>query len=306
MVRAVGSVVLSVDAELGWGFVDFDDPPADRVESGRDGWRALARLLEEYDVPATWAVVGHLVDEECDGRHADHPAGPEWFAREREEWADRPDLTRGPELLERLRESPLDHDIGSHTYAHLEFGKPETTREMAAAELERSRAVMDEWGVDARSFVFPRNNVGHLDLLAEYGFETYRGRRPGPRRSLPEKLRTVALGDERPPLVTPETDEHGLVNLPASLFLYSYEGVARRVTEPLVGDPIVELVERGLDAAAGEEGVLHLWLHPNNLVGEPEVRRMEAVLEAIDERREAVPVETMAEVADRLRPTPMQ
>ncbi|WP_436910123.1 polysaccharide deacetylase family protein [Halosimplex marinum] len=298
----MGSVVLSVDAELAWGFVDHDTPPADRVESGRRGWRTLARLCEEYDAPATWAVVGHLLEDDCDGRHADHPIGPGWFARERGEWADRPDLTRGPELVERLRDSPVDHDIGCHTYAHVEFGAPGTTRAMAAAELERARALMDEWGIDGRSFVFPRNNVGHVDLLSDYGFEVYRGRRPVERRSLPEKLATVAVGDGRPPLVEPAVDDGGLVNLPASLFLYSFEGPALRATKPVLGDPVVELVERGLAAAADGDGVLHLWLHPNNLVDDAAVERIEAVLRAIDEHREAVPVETMADVAARRRP----
>lgn len=301
MARRVGSVVLSVDAELAWGFIDHDTPPTDRVERGREGWRALSRLCEAYDVPATWAVVGHLLQGDCDGGHADHPIGPGWFARERNEWADRSDLTRGPELVERLQASPVDHDIGSHTYGHVEFGAPGTTRAMAAAELERSRALMDEWGIDGRSFVFPRNNVGHLDLLTDYGFEVYRGRRPVERRSLPGKLKTVALGDGRPPLVRPTVDEHGLVNLPASLFLYSFQGHALRATKPVLGDPVVELVERGLDAAADGEGVLHLWLHPNNLVDDATLDRIEAVLRAIDERRDAVPVETMAEVAARRR-----
>ncbi|MFC7139034.1 polysaccharide deacetylase family protein [Halosimplex aquaticum] len=300
----MGSVVVSVDAELGWGFVDYDSPPESRVESGRSGWRTLCRLFDAYDVPATWAVVGHLFHEACDGRHPDHPAGPEWFAPEREQWADRPDLTCGPELIERVRESGPDHEIGSHTYSHVLFGDDQTTGDVAAAELARSRAVADEQGIDLRSLVFPRNELGHRDKLAEHGFDAYRGGRPTPRRTLPEKLKTVAFGSGHPPVVTPATDEYGLVNIPASLYLYSFEGPALRATKPFVGDPIVELVERGLDAAAESEGVLHLWLHPNNLVGEPQVRRIEGVLRAIDAHRDEVPVETMAAVAARARAEP--
>ncbi|WP_436927190.1 polysaccharide deacetylase family protein [Halosimplex amylolyticum] len=300
----MGSVVVSVDAELGWGFVDFESPPEDRVESARSGWRTLCRLFEAYDVPATWAVVGHLFHESCDGRHPDHPAGPAWFAPERDLWGDRPDLTCGPELIERVRKSGPDHEIGCHTYSHVLFGDDGTTSEVAAAELSRCRALADEWGIDLTSFVFPRNEVGHREQLAEHGFEAYRGSRPVPRRSLPEKLKTVAFGTGAPPIVTPAVDDHGLVNVPASLFLYSFEGIALRATKPVVGDPVVELVERGLDAAAEGDGVLHLWLHPNNLVGAPQVRRIEAVLRAIDARREEVPVETMAEVAARTRGEP--
>ncbi|WP_415381215.1 polysaccharide deacetylase family protein [Halosimplex sp. TS25] len=300
----MGSVVVSVDAELGWGFVDYERPPESRVESARSGWQTLCRLFDAYDVPATWAVVGHLFHEACDGRHPDHPAGSEWFAPERGLWADRPDLTCGPELIDAVRNSGPDHEIGCHTYSHVLFGDDETTSDVAAAELARSRAVADEWGIDLQSFVFPRNEVGHRDQLAEHGFGAYRGGRPVARRTLPQKLKTVAFGSGAPPLVTPAVDEYGLVDVPASLFLYSFEGPALRATKPVVGDPIVELVERGLDAAAEGEGVLHLWLHPNNLVGEPQVQRFEGVLRAIDAHRDEVPVETMAEVAARTRAEP--
>ena len=293
----MGSVVVSVDAELGWGFVDHETPPPDRLESGRPGWHTLCRLFEEYDVPATWAVVGHLFHSRCDGRHSDHPAAPEWFARERGEWAGRPDLTCGPELVERVRRSSVDHEVASHSYSHVEFSNVDET--VAAAELERAVAIADEWGINVESFVFPRNEVGHLDLLADHGFRSYRGRRPTPRRSLVSKLRTTAAGSGRPPLVTPEREDNGLVNVPASLFLYSFEGRPLQVTRPVVGDPVVELVRRGLDAAADDEGILHLWLHPNNVVGEAEKRRLDAVLAAIDDSREDVPVETMADVAAR-------
>ncbi|WP_459191998.1 polysaccharide deacetylase family protein [Halosimplex sp. J119] len=295
----MGSVVVSVDAELGWGFIDYDSPPEQRVESGRSGWRTLCRLFEAYDVPATWAVVGHLFHDSCDGRHPDHPVGSDWFARERGEWADRPDLTCGPELIERVAESDVDHEIGCHTYSHVLFGDEGTTDEIADADLARSRAVAEEWGIELSSVAFPRNDVGHRDQLAEHDFDAYRGVRPTRRRTLPQKLKTVTVGSGHPPIVTPAVDEYGLVNIPASLFLYSYEGTLLRATKPVVGDPVVELVERGLEAAASDDGVLHLWLHPNNLLGEPQVSRMEAVLGAIDARREEVPVETMGEIAER-------
>jgi peptidoglycan/xylan/chitin deacetylase (PgdA/CDA1 family) len=55
--------VISVDAELGWGFHDID-PPTSRVEAARTGWKRLAGLFNEYDVPATWAVVGRQCDEQ--------------------------------------------------------------------------------------------------------------------------------------------------------------------------------------------------------------------------------------------------
>lgn len=295
----MGSVVISIDAELGWGFIDFESPPIRRVECAREAWSFLCDRLDAHGIPATWAVVGHVFQESCDGDHSDHPAWPEWFERERGPWADRPDLTCGAGLVRRVQNASVDHDIGGHTYSHVEFGKSTTSRETASAELSRSVELAEEWGVDLRSFVFPRNNLGHRDVLAEHGFDVYRDVRPGPRRGVTgrfiDSVRRVA-----PPLVRPAVDEYGLVNFPASLFLHGFEGVPLRATSLGGHDPIATLARRGIEAATREDGVFHCWLHPNNLVGPRQRRRLERILETIDAHREDLRVETMADVADRV------
>lgn len=295
----MGSVVISVDAELGWGFHDVS-VPTERLEAARVGWKRLAGLCSEYHIPATWAIVGHLFLEECDGRHADHPRSPEWFAREREAWADRPSLRFGPHLIADVANDPVGHEIGCHTFSHVLFGDPETTKEVARAELEASLAAARETDHSLRSFVFPRNSVGHRDVLAEYDFDCYRGAAPVRRTPL-EKLRTALLGEHDPTLVTPTIDEYGLVDVPASLYLFSFEGRTRQLVTRLFEDPVVTHAKRGIDRAARTDGVFHMWLHPNNLVGRPEIARMRKIFEHLDRRRDEVRIETMGEVASRVR-----
>ena len=300
MVDAVGSVVLSLDAELGWGFHDLEDPPTERVESGRRGWNAMLELLEEFDIPATWAVVGHLMLDSCDGRHAEHPAPDGWFERERGEWQDREDLRFGPDLVSDLLESDVDHEFASHTFSHVLFGHPETDRELAVAELECSTAIAEEWGCSFESFIYPRNEVGHRDVLAEYGVSAYRGwtpNREGIRAVFDSMVRDHSL------LVEPYIDEYGLVNVPASLFLFGFEGSARSIAESVWTDPMVALARRGIDEAATSDETFHMWLHPNNLTTERDDRRMRAILSYLDRRRSEsdLTVETMADVAQRVR-----
>lgn len=299
-VGAVGSVVLSLDAELGWGFHDLETPPTERVESGRRGWNVMLELLAEFDVPATWAVVGHLMLDSCDGRHADHPAPPGWFARERGSWADREDLRFGRDLVAALLESDVDHEFASHSFSHVLFGDPETDRELAAAELERSTEIADDWDQRIDSFVYPRNDVGHRDVLAEYGVSAYRG--PSPSRDGVRAVFDSTVRDESL-LVAPTIDEYGLVNVPASLFLFGFEGPARTVAESIWTDPMLELARRGIDEAAASDGVFHMWLHPNNLTDPRDDRRMRAILAHLDRRRTEtdLTVETMGAVADRLQ-----
>jgi peptidoglycan/xylan/chitin deacetylase (PgdA/CDA1 family) len=262
----------------------------------------MLELCETYDVPATWAVVGHLMLEDCDGQHVSHPSGPAWFERERTDWQDRPDLRFGPDLVADIAASPVAHEIASHSFSHVLFGDDDTTKDVARAELRHCTRLAADWEVDLDSFVYPRNDVGHRGVLSEYGIGAYRGQ-----TETPEGIRAVidSLFGDRSLLVEPHVDDHGLVNVPASLFLFGFEWPDRGLIESLWTDPLLHVVRREIDRAAAEDGLLHLWLHPNNLVDERDDRRMRAILEYIDRRREAddLIVETMGEVARRVRTT---
>ncbi len=292
-----GSVVLSLDAELGWGFHDLESPPPQRVEAGRRGWSTMLKLLDEFEIPATWGVVGHLLLDSCDGRHADHPAPDGWFERERTEWRDREELRFGTDLVAALLEADVDHEFASHSFSHVLFS--EIDRELAVAELERSREIATEWGESFDSFIYPRNEVGHRDVLAEQGVRAYRGRTPyreGSRVVFDSAIRDRSL------LVDPVIDEHGLVNVPASLFLFGFEGAARTVAESVWADPMVRVAKAGIDEAVRSNGLFHMWLHPNNLTHERDDRRMRTILSYLDRRRAEtdLSVETIGDVARRI------
>lgn len=300
----MGTVVISADAELGWGFHDVASPPRARVGGARDGWRTLLALAEEYDLPLTWAVVGHLLLEDCDGDHDDVPAPPGWFDHERgpDEW---PRSRRfGGELVEDVLSSPVDHEVACHSFSHVVFGAGSTDEELARAELRAFADAADRWGLSPTSFVFPRNVVGHRDVLAEFGYECYRGPSPfGATGSvLGRAKRTMVKADvirDAAPVVEPAVDEFGLVNLPASMFLFDFDGVARTAVATVRGDPVVGRARRSVEAVAPREGLLHLWLHPNNVVAASSEARVESIFAHLDRTRERTPltVETMGDVA---------
>ena len=301
----MGSVVLSIDAELGWGHHDLDDPPAARVEAGRYGWRVLLDMLDTYGIPATWGVVGHLFLDDCDMVHAGHPLADGWFDREHGAWRNRPDLRFAPDLIVEIEEAQVDHEIGCHTFSGVQFDRPETTSEVARAELVASLEAAADAPVSASmtSVLFPRNSVGHRDVLAEWGFSCYRGR--GPHRPTPGGNALWKIGNATlasPPLVQPAVDEYGLVNVPASMYLFGFEGPVRRVWERLWEDPILAAAKRGIEAAVESDGIYHLWLHPNNLVTDADVSRVQSVLSIIAHYRveRDLRVETMAEIAARV------
>ena len=328
----MGSVVISLDAELAWGFHDQNSPPVDRIESARRGWWRLLELFDRYDVPATWAVVGHLFLEECDGIHETHPAPPGWF--DGDPGTDRetdPDWY-GRDLIEAIRNADVDHEIGCHSFSHVEFGAPDTTRELADAEVRVSVEAAEEMGVSLRSFVFPRNVVGNRAVLSDNGILCYRRRRARPIDRTPLRLPwkgvETAIG-RSPPLVQPEIDEYGLVAIPPSIDLFGFEGRVRSLLEPVTDEPVLRRVERGVDdllegdddllegddvlieedddllqgddATLARDDLLHIWFHPNDLTTPEDVERVRRLLSHIDRRRsDGVTVETMGAVARRV------
>jgi len=297
------TLVISIDAELGWGFHDLADPPADRLENGRSGWLTLIDLLDTYNLPATWAIVGHLFLSDCDGFHSQHPLGSEWFEREHSSWITRPDLRFGRDLIDDIVASPVEHEIGCHTFSHVEFGADYTTQDVARAEVIESIRAAQSYETPFESFVFPRNNIGHRDILAEWGFSCYRGTQPrsyGLSRAgrIAEKI--VHSTISAPPVVTPTIDEYGLVNIPASLFLFTIDNRPRDVANAIWNDPIVTQVDRGIkNLIEGEEGVFHIWLHPNNIRDHRDVDRMDAIFDLISTARSKheLTVKTMGQVA---------
>jgi peptidoglycan/xylan/chitin deacetylase (PgdA/CDA1 family) len=304
----MGTVVISADAELGWGFHDLKDPPTDRLANARYGWQTLLDFCDEYEVPATWAVVGHLLLDDCDGEHADHPTPAGWFDHERGDDAMPRSLRFGDGLVDDLLNAEVDHDVGLHTFSHVEFGDPDTTRQLARAEVATSLEIARERGLELRSFVFPRNNVAHLDALAAYGIECYRGVNPRTHQDdawdgAVGKIARATLVRRPPPLVEPAVDSYGLVNVPASLHLFSFEGTPRSLVEPVIGDPVVRQAKLGIDAAAEEDGVFHMWLHPNSITESRDERRLRAIFEYLDRQRAetSLSVQTMVDVAKDAR-----
>lgn len=300
----MGSVVFSVDAELGWGFSDHEEPPASRVDAARAGWRTLLDVFDAHHVASTWAVVGHLFLDDYDGVYADHPAVEGGFEHEAGTWLGRPELRFGSDLVEEIREATVDHELACHSFSHVLFGARETTRAIARAELELSIEVAGAVGVEFESFVFPRNAVGHRDLLAEFGFRCYRGARAtsdNRLRRVAEKLVATA-GVTGVDLAEPMVDEYGLVDVAPSLYLFGFEGWPRRVATSLWDDPVVGLAKRGIDRASREDGLFHLWLHPNNLRTDRDVERVRRIVAHAAARRDGtdLTIETMADVAARV------
>lgn len=239
-----GAFIVSIDYEYAWGFVDHELSVEDleRIRHEREITKRLMRLFDTYALPATWAVVGKLIDTSERGDDA------AWYDTDR--------------LVDALAQSSVGHDIGSHSYGHVIF----TDIDEDAARRDSASAIRahNAHGFAHHSFVFPRNKEKYHAVLADAGFRVFRGQRKQWYHFLPYRLWTLGRGIDYwlpiPHLVEPLRHESGLINIQDSLLFISRRGVQRL----LPPKQAIRKIVWGLRAAAREKKVFHLWFHPSN------------------------------------------
>jgi peptidoglycan/xylan/chitin deacetylase (PgdA/CDA1 family) len=311
-----GVFTLSLDFELIWGTLDLFGPEGFRSACELEREVIIDRLLAllaEFEIPATWCIVGHLFLDRCDGKHRDivrpnHSWFPQdWFVHDPGSDVAHAPIFYGRDLIEKIRACPAPQEIGSHSFSHVIFSDEGCSRATAESELAASVRVAREMGIELRSFVFPRNEVGHLDLLREYGFKCYRGPEPhwyergawpGPVKRLAHLWDVIAA--KKPPTVLPERAAAGLWNIPGSMIYFPMHGVRGYIP---VGRRIRRAV-KGLEAAARERRIFHLWFHPTNLADKLEemFRGLRVICERASELRRAgridfLPMSAIGEIA---------
>lgn len=247
-----GAFSLSIDLELLWGVWDHVTAADTRAcaELERTIVARLLAMFRTHELPVTWAIVSRLLDDShgFDGLRGDSSC---WYA---------------PDLIEAIREDPVDHEIATHGYGHIYFG--ESSAEEVRRDLLQAKAVHEDLGLAFSSLVFPRNQVAHLDIVAEVGVEVFRSQDAGVLDTVthraPALRPLVNLIDKAlpaaPPVVRPVRREHGLIELPSSLLLIGRNGLRRVVTPTAMRTKL----RAGLDRAAETGQLFHLWFHPSN------------------------------------------
>jgi predicted ATP-grasp superfamily ATP-dependent carboligase len=296
------AIVVSADLELAWAwrFARAETDPLDvarrRARQGRRNLRVVLDLCDRYELPVTWATVGHLFLNGCDrlnGRvHPELPRVPyftnqlwtyqsgDWFEHDpgaqdptQPDWAD----WYGPDLIRSILARRVKHEIGCHTFSHMIFSDQHCPPEVAEAELHRCQELAAEWGLRLRSFVFSGNLEGNLPALRAAGFSAYRS-------------------EDWYDLDVPRRDPLGLWRIPGGVCL------DRPYAQGRVADH-VRLLRRCVDVALEQGLVCSFWFHP-----ETDPRDVDEVFPAIFEyiaaHRSDLWVTTMSEMTDWLETAP--
>ncbi len=273
--------ILSLDCEGKWGAADHLTP-ADHAglsdERLHQAYGDIIALLDEFDLPATFAFVGcfslsaqALADLRPDLKGAYvAPALTDAFEGSRQGWT-------GDWALEAVRSAKAVHEIGLHGVTHTPWDQlDEDGARAELALLFRTRAPMLR---NLTTWIYPRNAQAHEEVLDEFGIAGLREERPSGSRAL-------RLLSEFNLWSLPDSDlEAGRpLRIPPGYFVNWRSGARRAV-------PISISVERArqmLATAARTDGVVHYWTHPENIATAPETLTvLRGVVEAAARARDA-------------------
>lgn len=305
-----GALVISLDYELYWGMRDVvsEDEFRSTAEGVRVAIPGMLELFERYGIHATWATVGFLAFETKAELEAALPqTRPEYtdsaltnyrdFDRVSDDASERA-LYFGADLLEQVRQTP-HQEIGSHTFSHYYTTEAGQTAEDFEADLDAARTLWTSKGIEARSIVFPRNQVNpaYLPLCRERGIDVYRGNQHSAiyntdhARFKSSPFRAMRLldgmlnitGRHLAKAERVETSGGTLTNIPASRYLRpcgAKIGMMDRAR--------IKRIEADMTAAAQSGHIYHLWWHPHNFGAHPKpnLELLEHILKACAALRE--------------------
>jgi hypothetical protein len=161
------------------------------------------------------------------------------------------------DIVDKVLESPLSHEIAAHSYTHPDFWK--ISMDTAEIEIRASKRIFKETlGVDVNTFIFPKNHINYLGILRKYSFKSYRGKNKG---SISFKKLTNILYFVNPSKlsVSPRLN-NGLWEIPGSLLFQSTRKYDLYRIYITAFRNIKHVIEHG--------GIFHLMIHDYSLVPE--------------------------------------
>ena len=188
-------IIITADFELAWAWryakegEDAYELAMEKAQLERDNIPTILELCDHYEIPITWATVGHLFLDSCEKQNdkahseiskvnpykgpywdfngndwfeydpcTDYKTDPEWYA---------------PDLVKMILDAKVEHEIGCHTFSHIDCRDEICPPALFESELHACKKAAKEFGIELESFVHPGHTTGHLDKLAESGFTSF-------------------------------------------------------------------------------------------------------------------------------------
>jgi peptidoglycan/xylan/chitin deacetylase (PgdA/CDA1 family) len=156
----------------------------------RENIPGILHLCDVYNIPITWATVGHLFLEECDKTnnlaHYELPRIPymenEYWQYSKGDWFDDDPCSNYlespewycPDLIKMILKSKVKHEIGCHTFSHIDCRDEICSKEVFENEINLCKNLANNFRINLKSFVHPGHTIGNLNSLPELGLTSYR------------------------------------------------------------------------------------------------------------------------------------
>lgn len=291
----VGYFIFSLDTELGTGFFDLDEDRKNLFSP--DGSRErekIARvlaLLNEYQIVATWAVVGHIFYKQCE--ECEICPILEWKGKYKsfeEAYKTSHPLWYGADVIDMLLAQTTKHEIAFHGYSHEIFDERRMSKEKAEVEIREFIRVASRRGVEAKSIVFPRDKVGHLDIFEKYGFVSYRSEEFLPliirnKYFVGKIIKTLdhILGLTTPPIYDLAEFKTGrLINLIATQHIFGFNRKVDLILDAWNLSLLrMRRIVKAIQKASAQNKVVHIWAHPWEFRTEQDFDKLRYIFEHV-------------------------
>lgn len=277
-----GTLIVSLDFELLWGVLDFDNPDdyKPNVLGGREAIPRLLKLFEKYGIHATWATVGFMF--------ADNYAELKKYFPNAEDLPTYSDKKLFPydkfneigvdekeepcyyaSSLIKLVSQTQGQEIGTHTFSHYYCREDGQTAKQFEADMTAALKIAKDKGFDLKSVVLPRNQCTEesTEVLSKLGFVSYRDEENDwihEKVKIRPLMRLLRLADVYLPLsgfggYIPKI-EKGIVNLVGSRMYKPYFkplGFLEKLKVRRIKKQMLNAAKKGL--------TFHFWWHPHNI-----------------------------------------
>jgi peptidoglycan/xylan/chitin deacetylase (PgdA/CDA1 family) len=269
--------VISIDTELAWGSI-YDEKILKRKHESFLKTRACIKkillLFEKYHISATWAIVGHLMLENCSKDNGiKHPdllrPNYSWFDKD---WFDSDPCGRdgensiwyGDDIINMIKDCKVQQEIGSHSFSHIMFGDKGCSSACAESDIKKWIEVAELHDIKPGSFVFPFNSEGHHEILGQYGFKIYRSKNSESLAKIKnKKIKRIAHILNRffalePSTSKVETGVNNLLKIQGDFCYFRYKGWRNF----LMWKSAVRKSKKGINRAINNGEAFHFWFHP--------------------------------------------
>ena len=188
-------LLIGADFELAWAWqysksaINNPEFASSKARQERKNIPILVHLCDNYSIPVTWATVGHLFLESCDKSHQPHSQmiRPPYFENEfwrfsKGDWYQNDPCANFlnapewycPDLIKLILNAKVMHEIGCHTFSHIDCRDVVCSKELLKCELDACIRIAKGWNIELKSFVHPGYTIGNLDTLSNEGFTNFR------------------------------------------------------------------------------------------------------------------------------------